>query len=151
MSSRAVAHCSIMRTDANPNWSTPDWLFRELDAVFHFSLDVCAEPQTAKCRNYFTRDDNALAKPWAGVCWMNPPYGMRELPKWMRKAYEESQKGATVVCLVPSRTDAGWWHDFALKGEIWFIRGRLQFGAAKNNAPFPSAIVVFRPVSAAHE
>jgi len=32
-----------------------------------------------------------------------------------------------------------------MKGEIRFIRGRLKFGDSKNSAPFPSAIVIFRP------
>jgi len=74
---------------------------------------------------------------------MNPPYG-RVIGDWMRKAYEESRKGATVVCLVPARTDTRWWHDYAMKGEIRFIKGRLKFGNATVNAPFPNAVVVFR-------
>jgi len=37
-----------------------------------------------------------------------------------------------------------WWHDYCMKGEIWFIRGRLCFDDAKQPAPFPSAIVIFR-------
>jgi len=36
----------------------------------------------------------------------------------MKKAYIASLDGATVVCLVPARTDARWWHDFAMRGEI---------------------------------
>ena len=63
----------------------------------------------------------------------------------MRKAYKSSLSGTTVVCLVPARTDTKWWHEYAMKGEIEFIRGRLKFGDAKNSAPFPSAVVVFRP------
>jgi site-specific DNA-methyltransferase (adenine-specific) len=50
-----------------------------------------------------------------------------------------------VVCLVPARTDTQWWHEYAMKSEIRFIKGRLKFGDAENSAPFPSAIVVFRP------
>jgi len=61
----------------------------------------------------------------------------------MRKAYESHLAGATVVCLVPARTDTRWWHDYAMKGRIEFIRGRLKFGNAKNSAPFPSALVIF--------
>lgn len=75
---------------------------------------------------------------------MNPPYG-RTIKQWMRKAYESSISGATVVCLVPARTDTEWWHEYAMKGDITFIRGRLKFGDAKNSAPFPSAVVVFQP------
>lgn len=74
---------------------------------------------------------------------MNPPYG-RTIKDWMKKAYESSLNGATVVCLVPARTDTNWWHDYAMKGEIEFIKGRLKFGGSKNSAPFPSAVVVFK-------
>lgn len=65
----------------------------------------------------------------------------------MRKAYESAKAGATVVCLVPSRTDTEWFQDYAMKGEIEFIRGRLKFGGHENSAPFPSAVVVFKPGS----
>lgn len=128
-------------------WATPMWLFREYDLEFRFTLDVCATPENAKCKRYFTRSDNGLAQDWSGSCWMNPPYGAT-IGQWMEKALQESQRGATVVCLVPARTDTAWWHDYATKGEIRFLRGRLKFGDAENSAPFPSAIVVYRDVRA---
>lgn len=64
----------------------------------------------------------------------------------MRKAYESTRDGTTVVCLVPARTDTAWFHDYAMKGEIRFIRGRLRFGEQANSAPFPSAIVIFKSI-----
>lgn len=74
---------------------------------------------------------------------MNPPYG-REIIHWVKKAYETSIQGTTVVCLLPSRTDTKWWHEYCMKGEVRFIKGRLKFGGSKNSAPFPSAVVIFR-------
>jgi phage N-6-adenine-methyltransferase len=125
-------------------WETPQELFDQLNEEFHFTVDVCALPENAKVKDYFTPTQNGLELSWRGVCWMNPPYG-RQIVRWMRKAYESSQEGATVVCLVPARTDTAWWHDYAVWGEIRFIRGRLKFGGQANSAPFPSAIVIFRP------
>ena len=124
-------------------WATPQVFFDELDNEFHFETDVCALPENAKCKRYFTPQQDGLSQEWDGVCWMNPPYG-RNISKWMKKAYESSLHGATVVCLVPSRTDTKWFHDFAMKGEIRFVKGRLKFGGCKNSAPFPSVVVVFR-------
>lgn len=124
-------------------WSTPQDFYDLMHAEFGFQTDVCATADNAKCAHYFTQDDDGLAQTWERTCWMNPPYG-RAIGDWMRKAYESSQQGATVVCLVPARIDTRWWHDYAIKGEIRFIRGRLKFGGSKNNAPFPSAIVIFR-------
>ena len=124
-------------------WETPQALFDVLNAEFNFELDVCATVDNAKCDRYFSVEQDGLAQPWCGMCWMNPPYG-RVIGRWMKKAYESAQGGATVVCLVPARTDTAWWHEFVMKGEIRFLKGRLKFGGAKNSAPFPSAIVVFR-------
>ena len=135
---------SVHFSSATDQWETPDWLFRKLDQVYGFDLDVCALPENAKCQQFYGPEQNGLEQDWKGVCWMNPPYG-RAIKDWMRKAYESANHGATVVCLVPARTDTAWWHDYAVKGEITFLRGRLKFGDAKSNAPFPSAIVVFRP------
>ena len=76
---------------------------------------------------------------------MNPPYG-REIGKWVKKASETGgATGNLVVCLLPTRTDTAWWHDYIEgKAEIRFIRGRLKFGGSKNSAPFPSVVVIFR-------
>lgn len=123
-------------------WSTPDDLFAELNEIFHFDLDACASAENAKCSRFFSRDDDALGQRWRGTVWMNPPYG-REIARFMHKAYCESLGGATVVCLVPSRTDTEWWHRFARQGQIIFLKGRLRFGGCRNSAPFPSAIVIF--------
>jgi phage N-6-adenine-methyltransferase len=133
-----------MFSSQTDDWETPQDLFDNLNAEYHFTTDVCATAANAKCDNYFTPEQNGLEQEWTGTCWMNPPYG-RVIGLWMRKAYEASLAGATVVCLVPSRTDTKWWHEYAMKGEVTFIRGRLHFGNHEHPAPFPSAIVVFRP------
>ncbi len=125
-------------------WSTPQDFYEVLNHEFGFTLDVCSTHENAKCVAHYTEQENGLSQVWDGVCWMNPPYG-RTISKWMRKAYESSLTGATVVCLVPARTDTAWWHDYCTKGEIRFIRGRLKFGNSENSAPFPNAVVVFRP------
>jgi phage N-6-adenine-methyltransferase len=136
---------SVHFSSKTNEWSTPPELFDKLNTKWNFELDVCATPQNAKVDRFFDEQADGLQQDWSPfVCWMNPPYG-REIKKWMAKALEESEKGATVVCLVPSRTDTAWWHDYAMKGEIDYIRGRLKFGGHKNSAPFPSALVVFRP------
>lgn len=82
-----------------------------------------------------------------GAVFCNPPYG-REVGKWVRKAYEEAQRGATVVLLIPARTDTTYFHDYIYgRAEIRFVRGRLRFtdeeGKAYAAAPFPSMVVVY--------
>ena len=137
-SSRLAVHFS----SASEDWETPADLFAELNEIFHFDLDACAAPGNAKCPQYFTEAQDALQQDWRGTVWMNPPYG-RRIGAFMKKAYEESVAGATVVCLVPSRTDTEWWHRYAKRGHIILLRGRLRFAGAESSAPFPSAIVIF--------
>lgn len=139
-----MATDSVHYMSKNHEWETPQFLFDGLAAEFGFEIDVCATAKNAKCRKFYIAEDNGLVQSWEGVCWMNPPYG-REIGKWMQKAFESAQEGATVVCLVPARTDTRWWHRYVMRGEIRYLRGRLKFGGAPNSAPFPSAIVIFRP------
>lgn len=136
---------SIMFSSETDMWETPQDLFDRLNAVHHFDIDVCAVPENAKCVRYFTPEVDGLKQDWNGTCWMNPPYG-REIGKWVRKAYESvSGGGGTVVCLLPSRTDTAWFHDYVLPyADIEFIRGRLKFGKSHNSAPFPSLIATFK-------
>ena len=135
---------AVWASSATDLWATPQDFFDRLNEEFGFNLDVCALAENAKCDRFFTPEIDGLAQSWEGVCWMNPPYG-RGISAWMRKAFDSSLQGATVVCLVPARTDTAWWHDFAMRGEIRYVRGRLKFGGHKNSAPFPCAVVVFRP------
>lgn len=118
-------------------WRTPQSLFDKLDNEFNFDSDPC--PMKGK----------PLKKGISGGLWIdkvfvNPPYSSIKL--WVRLCYEYSQEGHLVVMLIPSRTDTRWWHDYIMKAdEIRFIKGRLKFSGYKNSAPFPSAIVVFKP------
>jgi len=132
-------------TSNTDEWTTPQWLFDQLNMEFGFTLDVCANQENTKCKLYFDKKTNGLLQQWSGTCWMNPPYG-RQINKWIKKAYESSLQGATVVCLLPARTDTSWWHEYCINGkaEIRFLRGRLKFGNCKNNAPFPNAIVIYK-------
>ena len=124
-------------------WATPQDLYDKLERSFHFTLDPCATQDNAKCPMFYTKEEDGLAQSWyRHRVFMNPPYG-REIGKWVAKAFNESRKGAVVVCLLPARTDTRWWQDYCTKGETIFLRGRLKFGESKNSAPFPSAIVVF--------
>ena len=77
-------------------WATPQEFFDKYNSIYNFDIDVCANKENAKVSKFFTKEDDALVQEWSGVCWMNPPYG-RTIGEWMKKAYEESQRGALVV------------------------------------------------------
>lgn len=133
----------VMFSSKTEMWATPQDFFDKLNDEFHFTLDSAAIQENAKCDRFFTPEDDGLSQMWDGVVWCNPPY-CRQTGKWVKKAYEESKKGTTVVMLLPCRPDVSWFHDYILgKAEIRFIRGRLKFGGSSNSAPFPSMVVVF--------
>lgn len=137
----------VMFSSATDNWSTPQDFFDKLNDEFHFTLDVCADETNHKCEYYYTKEVDGLSRPWIGIIWCNPPYG-RKIGEWVQRAYISSQIGsATVVMLLPARTDTRWFHDYIYNmpnTEIRFIKGRLKFGGCKNSAPFPSMVVIFR-------
>lgn len=135
----------VILRSTSEEWETPMEVFNPLNKEFCFETDLAALPHNAKCGKFFTPVMDALKQEWQGICWMNPPYGS-QLRQWMRKACESAARGATIVCLVPARTDTLWWHDYVLPhAEVRYLRGRLKFSGASNSATFPSAIVIFRP------
>lgn len=136
----------VMSSSKDMTWATPQQWFDYLDLEFGFTFDPCCHHETAKCVKHYTPAEDGLSRSWADErVFMNPPYG-KDLPKWMRKAYIESRdNGALVVCFVPARVDTNWWHTYASKGEVRSPKGRVKFAGADNSAPFPVAIVVFRP------
>lgn len=133
-------------SSSTDEWATPQDFFDEIDEEFHFTLDPCAQPHTAKCSKYYTREDDGLAQDWGGeTVFCNPPYG-KAIADWIRKCSEESKKPNTIiVALIPARTDTRYFHDYIYRKakEIRFVKGRLKFGGAKTGAPFPSMIVIF--------
>lgn len=130
------------------HWETPDALFKVFDDRFHFTLDVCANADNHKVNKYYGIEADGLIQNWGhNVCWMSPPYD-RALKRWVRRAAEECfYHGATVVGLLPARTDSKWWAEWVIPfaSEIIFLTGRVRFKGAKNSAPFGSVVVVWLP------
>lgn len=125
---------SIHFSSESVHWTTPKSLYNKLDDEFGFDDDPCP-----------LHGEGGLDREWGYTTFCNPPYG-RAINAWIKKGYEESLLGKTVVFLIPSRTDTKWWHEYIMKAaEIRFLKGRLKFGDSKNSAPFPSAIVIFSP------
>lgn len=152
---------ALMFSKASDEWSTPQEFFDRLNEEFEFVFDAAATKENRKVGDYFGLDHpypeqrDALAIDWlkfGATFWLNPPYS--KCREFIAKAAQEAQRGATVVCLVPSRTDTRWWHEHVWSAEfhqprryveVRFVKGRLKFGGGKDCAPFPSVVIVFRP------
>lgn len=124
------------------SWRTPADLYRTLDEEFAFDCDPCpADP-----------DRDGLIARWGGSVFLNPPY--RDIQRWLKRAVGEWQRGASIVALLPVRTDTAWFHELVLGtgAEVRWIRGRLRFeGHAGAGRPtFASMIVVWRGTGRGH-
>lgn len=82
-------------TSNRQDWETPEALFRELDDTYHFTIDVAATHDNAKCDRYYTIEDDGLSKSWSGeTVWCNPPYD-RASRRWIAKMAEEAAGGGS--------------------------------------------------------
>ena len=65
---------------------------------------------------------------------------------------DSASRGATVVALVPTRTNPPWWHHYVMKAhEIHYVVKKLSFDGPKDGVPFTGhALVVFRPGELPH-
>lgn len=129
-------------------WGTPDYIFGPLNEEFNFEIDLAASKKNTKCAKFFDKKQNSLKQKWHlfKCAWLNSPYGRGVTIKWVRKAYKESLKGVTVVCLLPARTDTVWFQKYCYNREnveLRFLKGRIKFVGARHGAPFPSVIVIF--------
>lgn len=143
---RNTARPPVYFRHRSDEWATPRDKFAEWDLEYGpFDLDAAATEENALCERYFTIEEDGLKQDWGtSRVWVNPPYSA--IAKWIAKAHEASRDGATVVCLVPVRSDTKWWHQHVIDvAEVRFLKGRLRFGDATICAPFPSALIVFRP------
>lgn len=122
-------------SSASDRWATPADVYSALDKEFGFDFDPC--PLDGQQDGLAT-----LLTEWRGKrVFCNPPYG-RGMEDWLKRGLEAE----VAVFLIPARTDTRWFHQIVLPtaAQIRFIKGRLKFGDAKNAAPFPSMIVVFK-------
>lgn len=142
-----MAISKALYSSRSEEWPTPQAFFDALHREFRFTLDPCATAANAKCRTFFTKQQDGLDSDWGcHRVFCNPPYG-RAMAQWARKCFEAAGKGALVVLLAHARTDTRWFHDwvYGKADEIRFVRGRLRFGDGRQSTPFPSLIAVFLP------
>jgi site-specific DNA-methyltransferase (adenine-specific) len=140
------------------DWQTPLELYKQLDKEFVFDLDPCTtKDNPLGTPFYYSLDfsNDGLKLDWFGSVYINPPYN-KEIVKWLEKADSEftwNRRVKSIVFLLPARTDTKWFHKyiynnlthkFLPRTEVRFLKGRLTFVGAKNPAPFPSMVVIFK-------
>lgn len=117
---------------ATDEWYTPAHVFGALAA--HFDLDVASPGRRVTpwipARKFIT--STSLQRNWDGFVWMNPPFGGRNgLVPWLQKFVDHGNG----VALVPDRTSAPWWQEFAPRADlILFVSPKLKFIDANGDA-----------------
>lgn len=110
---------------ATDEWYTPPHVFDAMAATF--DLDVSSPGAEIvywiPARRVITA--RSLETEWNGFVWMNPPFGGRNgLLPWLEK-FAAHGNG---VCLVPDRTSAPWWQQYAPRMDlILFVAPKLKF------------------------
>lgn len=142
------------------NWETPQDLFDKLDNEFSFNVDLCSNGMGhSKCLTGVMDLESYIQSRhyrWHDSFFMNPPYSRGKQKKMVECAHYLFLAGKTVVCLLPARTDTVLFHKYIWDDkehktkpgvEMRLLKGRVKFelnGKAKDAAPFPSMVVVFK-------
>jgi site-specific DNA-methyltransferase (adenine-specific) len=149
---KLVTETNTLIHDKN-EWETPDVLFTQLNDKYHFDVDAAANQYNHKLPKWFGPGapfglEDALSINWRSYgeyFWCNPPYGRGLLEPFLKKAYEEYNKGAKIVMLLPVDTSTDWWHSWV---DTWvhaykveFIKGRIKFKGATGSPRFASCLL----------
>jgi len=138
---------SQLFSSGSDEWYTPEWILDLVTKVMgSIDLDPCSDPyKRVPAKNHFTKEDNGLDKCWFDNVFLNPPYGRKESPEWIKKAMYEQLHSHTYqqMLLLPARTDTKWFNLLDVD-ILCFLRGRVKFvdgkGLTTNPAPFPSVL-----------
>jgi site-specific DNA-methyltransferase (adenine-specific) len=131
-------------SSAREDWATPWGFYNALNRIFgEFTIDTAASAGNTKCARYYDHVVNGLRQSWARErVWCNFPYGRKQTPRWLAKAFLERNDAESITLLGPARTDTKAFHRFGLRAnEIVFVEGRIQFEGAEQGAPFPSVVL----------
>jgi hypothetical protein len=148
--------------DRSQWWTPPEIRARAL--ALNIALDVAALRESALVPSYLGPDHvdparrDALAEDvdWAelaggGRCWMNPPFAVPQLSRFLAKAaITSSEGGVDVVGLVPASPCTRWWNRWIVDAgaTVEFLPGRLSFRGPHFReggvAPWGAALVHWR-------
>jgi phage N-6-adenine-methyltransferase len=122
----------VQKTGSWPHWATPTSFLDKVRRMGPIELDPCASEfsRGRVAALEWTEADDGLARDWTGrgLVFCNPVYGT-EIQHWALKLEVEGcDKGTEIVALLPSRTDARWWHNLVDGAQAGcFVKGRVQF------------------------
>jgi len=116
------------------DWYTPrEYIEMAREVMQGIDLDPASSTvaqTTVKASNYFTLDTNGLNQSWYGRVWLNPPYSMPGIRRFVDKLIDEyhADRIEQAIIIVNNATDTGWFHDLLTNARtVCFTKGRIQF------------------------
>lgn len=147
----AAARSRVLLSSDHQAWNTPAPVLDAIAPLGPIALDPCSNGSSiVRALVAWTLADDGLASSWAaaaahaGIVYVNPPFS--EVETWIARCALEAAAGAEVIALVPNRPDTQWMARALASGATradW--RGRVRFGGAKDQAPFPIALLYWGP------
>ena len=112
----------------NDEFETPDYIFKQLDNIFNFQIDLACTLLNRKCDISF-EDSLSGASFWLGRCFCNPPFSKKA--EFIRKAHAQVQGGWCPICvmILPLNSmDTKVWHE-VIEGRYHYeiLKGRIAF------------------------
>lgn len=136
-------------TGDNEWFTPPEYVAAARDVLGGIDLDPASHeiPQRwIKATQYYTAADDALARPWHGRVWLNPPYSRELIPRFAQKMVDEiaARHVSAAVMLTHAYTDTQWFHTLAsVANALCLMRGRIGFLDANDMPCNPTQGQVF--------
>jgi len=118
----------------NFEWYTPAAIVdaaRDVLGTIDLDPASCARAnEIVQARQYYTSDDDGLAKTWHGRVWMNPPYAHPLIEQFVDKLIESLEAGTVpaAIAITNNTTDVGWFHALGrMASAICLCTGRVHF------------------------
>ena len=142
----------LNRGGSRQDYGTPpeflDAVKKRLD-IDHFEWDLAASEENTVGNHFYSEKDNSLVQDWSacwGWLWLNPPFS--NITSWVKKASEESLKGAAIAMLVPASVGSNWWRDHVHnQAHVLFLNGRLTFVGEKDPYPKDCSLLLYTKYS----
>ncbi len=139
----------LQRGKSRQDYETPPAFFNAVESRFGRIIhDLAAtEANTKVPGSFFSPQQDALHQEWWPLCsalptgwlWLNPPFA--DIGPWARRCYEQSQRGANILMLVPASVGANWYRDWVhRKAGVLALNGRLTFVGSPD--PYPKDLIL---------
>lgn len=108
-------------------WFSPPAIIEALGGPESFDLDPCSPTcrPWPTARRHISPEENGLSQSWHGRVWLNPPYSIALITRFLGRMAEHDRGTA----LIFARTETDPFHRFVWSAAsgLLFLRGRLNF------------------------